>query len=186
MEECMATTIKSNDAGHANGNHFQAARLLSNDAEAIGRNARAMREARDEGCVLTQAHPAGLYGDETSPPKAATLECGLSSVPPATSAYETGTRIACIDRVIIRMYFHPDEAGAFEPREKSAGVAKPAAGQKTRNTGSLPAELERMLTPLPAGYCRMRRGNAVLLVEEGTHKVLDAVRDVCANSLALV
>lgn len=113
--------------------------------------------------------------------KAATLECGTDNGTSAATVYENAIRIACIDRVIIRMYFHPDEAGAFEPREKGARVARRAGGHDNRDAEFLPEDLERMLTPLPSGYSRILRGNAVLLVEDGTFKVLDAVRNVAVR-----
>ena len=43
---------------------------------------------------------------------------------------------------------------------------------------ALPFELERELTPLPAGYVRLRVGGDVVLANERTRVVLDVVHDV--------
>ena len=178
------TAIKSNDVGRRNGKLCQAARLLRNEEPAFSSNSRATHETHAGICVLTQAWPGALHDGETSMHKAATLECGTENGTSSATVCETGMRIACIDRVIIRMYFHPDEAGAFEPREKGARVARRAAGHENRDAEFLPEELERMLTPLSRGYSRILRGNAVLLVEDGTFKVLDAVRNVAVREAA--
>ena len=88
--------------------------------------------------------------------------------------HESGARITAIDRAIIRMYPHPDEAGGLA----SEADAQPGAGLWDRDTAGLPAELERRLTPLPKEYCRVRRGRAVLLMDARTHKVIDIARGI--------
>jgi hypothetical protein len=46
---------------------------------------------------------------------------------------------------------------------------------------SLPAELERKLSPVPAGHERVLVDHNVLLVETATREVVDVLRNACAT-----
>ena len=45
----------------------------------------------------------------------------------------------------------------------------------------LPADLERMLSALPAGYQRVLSGRDVLLVRVATREIIDVMRDACGT-----
>ena len=152
------------------------ARLLSDDAETIGRIFRVSRQARSAGCVLTQSRPLRI--EDMSSRAAAALAYERSNLAPAPNAGENSLRITCVDRAIMRAYFHPPEAGILAPSEKSAEFEHSAPAREDREADLLPDELERKLTPLPAGYLRLLRGNAVYLVQARTHEIIDAAPGV--------
>lgn len=172
-------TAKADETQRGNGKcGYVRARLLRNEGQASCKKPQATRDA---GCALIQSPPNARRAAETSPGTAAALALGKSGMPPAGNIYEPGTRITCIDRAVILTYFHRPDAGVSARRKKNEGYAKRMAGQLNRDAGHLPADLERRLTPLPKGYSRMLRGSAVILVEEGTHRVIDAVRGVAVR-----
>jgi hypothetical protein len=184
MEEYPMTAFKSTDTSRRNCKHNDAqACLLRDEGETIRRNPRAMREAHGGGCVLTQSRPGAFCAGDMSLHTASASASRKTGMSPTSSVYETGARITCIDRAIIRAYFHSNDEGAPARRKKSEGYAKRAAGQRDRDARFLPEDLERRLTPLPGGYSRMLRGSSVILVEDETHKIIDAVRGVAVRDV---
>lgn len=165
--------------------------LLRHDHEGVRKNPPATHEARSA-CVLTQSRtgadrPAEATGREPSEQDAApdgSQEQGLARAAAAKRAFESRTRITCVDRAVIRTYFHPHDKGNLSRRKKGAQCLNNAnhanSANKRRNWdgGLLPDDLERHLSQLPAGFYRMLRGSAVLLVEGRTQRVIDAVHGV--------
>ncbi len=171
------TAFKSYDDGLVDGKRGNAQARL--DGDAIRRNPRVRRETRGGRCALTQSRPGAFLTAATSPLGVSVIGRGKRSVPPARSVYETCTRITCIDRAIIHAYFHPYDTDPSAQHETGEKYAKRAARQGY--CGFLPEELERRLTPLPTGYCRMLHGGEVFLVrlaEDETYKVIDTARGV--------
>jgi len=120
-------------------------------------------------CALVQSTPSELRGASRfggEPGRAGS----------ARDRYEIGPRITHVDRAIIRGYLHQYHfAQTPDPglRPRMAGDSLP---HDTRME-MLPAELERILSALPAGYQRGLVGHDVVLVRSATREIIDVMRN---------
>ena len=132
-----------------------------------------MHSASNNPCALVRPPPS-VSGAELR---------DLSSAPACTKqnraairadTYQIEPRITCVDRAIIRDYFHQhnfDEP--VRPAWEKALFPEPHR--------QLPWELERRLSVQFPGYERIWVGGDVLLVEIATREIVDAMRDICAS-----
>ena len=88
--------------------------------------------------------------------------------------YHIEPRITCVDRAIIRGYFHQHNLDEpVQPAWKKALF--PEAHRQL-----LPQELESRLSVLPAGYRRIRAGGDVVLIDTVSRTTVDVMRDIYA------
>ncbi len=89
--------------------------------------------------------------------------------------YQIEPRITCVDRAIIRGYFHQHDLDEpMQPAWKKNLF--PESYQQL-----LPPELESRLSVLPAGYRRMLSGCDVLLIDNASRTIIDVMRDIGAT-----
>ena len=121
-------------------------------------------------CALTQPPPA------TRQPVSARLSRGRNrGAPLSADVYRIKPRITHVDRAIIRSYFHQHDPAGLLLRPAYAGVPFPDAHRQL-----LPGVLEGRLSALPPGYERMLAGRDALLIETGSRRVVDVMRDIYA------
>src|SRR5581483_4302657 len=87
------------------------------------------------------------------------------------------------DRAVIEEYYAHGRRSLPPGLAKRRGGLPPGIAKRDKlppglDREPLPAELERRLTPLPGGYVRVRVGADIVLLEERTHVVVDAIYDV--------
>jgi hypothetical protein len=97
-------------------------------------------------------------------------------------------RMTCIDRAIINIYFHEGACAARTVRARGHGVHHQLFSQwlpgwrlpRKLRLETLPAELERKLSAIGPYYKRVRVNCDVLLIEDATRRVVDAMHNVYA------
>lgn len=98
------------------------------------------------------------------------------------------------DRRQIERYYRDADSGGKRSKDKKAppGLAKrdrlpPGLEKQLQRNGTLPpglqgrglpGDLERRLSPLPAGYIRQRVENDIVLIEQATRVIRDVIHDV--------
>ncbi len=86
-------------------------------------------------------------------------------------AYHVKPRITCVDRAVIRDYFHQHDLDEVV----RPGSMKALISEFRKNL--LPDELECRLSPPFPGHERMVVGGDVLLVETATREIVDVMRN---------
>lgn len=124
--------------------------------------------------ILVVALLAGLVGCAHPPRHGG----GRPASPPAVQVIFTDQ-----DRLLIQDYY----ARSLPPGLAKQGKIPPGHAKKLmRGAGvpsgqgwrDLPGDLERRLTPLPAGYIRVVIGNDVAIMEVAAQRVVDLLEDV--------
>lgn len=113
---------------------------------------------------------------------------GYSGTPHGVVAVETGNaHVALVfsdsDRAEIHRYYRQHLPPGLAKRETlPPGLRKQLVKRGSLPPGlggeRLPADLERRLGRLPAGYARLRIATDVVLLDENTHIILDVITDI--------
>jgi hypothetical protein len=133
--------------------------------------------------VLAQGRGRGR--GEAAPGKSDAKKAPPSAAPVAVVTYAFAPR----DREIIATYYTQSVSSLPPGLAKRRGALPPGLEKQLRRNGTLPpglqkqiqpfpADLDRRLTPLPAGYRRVIVGTNIIVYRSTTQKILDVIRDI--------
>lgn len=111
------------------------------------------------------------------------------AAPPAEATVIVQYGFAPRDREIITTYYTQRASGLPPGLAKRQGALPPGLEKQLRRNGTLPpglqkeiqpfpADLDRQLAPLPAGYRRVIVGTNIVVYRSTTQKILDVIRDI--------
>jgi hypothetical protein len=111
------------------------------------------------------------------------------AAPPAAATVVAQYGFAPRDREIITTYYRQRASGLPPGLAKRQGALPPGLEKQLRRNGTLPpglqkqmqpfpADLDRQLAPLPAGYRRVIVGPDVVVYRSTTQKIMDIIQDI--------